>query len=358
MATFYSNSYGGRQMHLDVWQDGGYCKWALYSSGGGNTLYSCYNVCVKVNGTTVYNPGTVAWSANTFPAKAGSTSGSVWIGNGASAKTIAIYFTGSTFYNYSTNYGGNFTMSAYIFKPSLSGISYSTVKDTSVYASFSVSNNNGEAPYDSYIDASTSNFGTVASSISGKSGTLTGLTPNRTYYLRGNAANSAGRAYTAVTSFTTAFYAPGNPGAPVLTYDQSEPIPKANIKATWTAASAGSTAIGGYRIRLYKNGTEIQCIDTDSTAVTYTFGTFEALGFVPGDVATTSIFAYCYDWAGNKHWSGSGTTAVNGSNSVTVVSDKYIYVSQNGGGFTRYKMYTSQNGGSFVEVKKEKFKVI
>ena len=65
MATFYSNSYGGRQMHLDVWQDGGYCKWALYSSGGGNTLYSCYNVCVKVNGTTVYNPGTVAWSANT-----------------------------------------------------------------------------------------------------------------------------------------------------------------------------------------------------------------------------------------------------------------------------------------------------
>lgn len=358
MATFYSNSYGGRQMYLDVWQDGGSCCWKLTSAGGGNTYYTCYNVCVKINGVTVYNPGTVGWSSAVFPAKTGSTSGSVWIGNGASAKTIAVYFTGSTFSNLSTNYGGNFTMSAYIFKPSLSGISYSTVKDTSVYASFSVTANNGEAPYDSYIDASTSNFGTVAAGISSKAGTITGLTPNRTYYLRGNAANSAGRSYTSVTSFTTAFYAPGNPGAPVLTYDQSEPIPKANIKATWTAASAGSTAIGGYRIRLYKNSSEIQCIDTDSTAVTYTFGTFEALGFVPGDVASVSIFAYCYDWAGNKHWSGSGTNAVYGSNTITVVSDKYIYVSQNGGGFTRYKMYTSQNGGSFVEVKKEKFKVI
>lgn len=359
MATFKSNTYDGRYLQLDVWQDGGYAKWALYSTGNSSSnYYTIYNVNIKINGTTVYNPGTVAWNSYAFPAKVGSTSGSVWIGNGASSKTITVYFTGYVFYNRTDNHGGNFTMSAYIFKPTLSAISYSSVKDTSVYASFSVSNNNGEAPSDSYIDASTSNFGTVASSISGKSGTLTGLTPNRTYYLRGNAANSAGRAYTAVTSFTTAFYAPGNPGAPVLTYDQSEPIPKANIKATWTAASAGSTAIGGYRIRLYKNGTEIQCIDTDSTAVTYTFGTFEALGFVPGDVATTSIFAYCYDWAGNKHWSGSGTTAVNGSNSVTVVSDKYIYVSQNGGGFTRYKMYTSQNGGSFVEVKKEKFKVI
>lgn len=359
MATFYSNTYDGRYLQLDVWQDGGYAKWTLYSTGNSSSnYYTIYNVCVKINGTTVYNPGTVAWNTYAFPAKVGNTGGSVWIGNGASAKTIAVYFTGYVFYNRSDNHGGNFTMSAYIFKPTLSAISYSSVKDTSVYASFSVSNNNGEAPSDSYIDASLTNFGTVVTGISSKAGTITGLTPNRTYYLRGNAANSAGRAYTAVTSFTTAFYAPGNPGAPVLTYDQSEPIPKANIKATWTAASAGSTAIGGYRIRLYKNGSEIRCIDTDSTAVTYTFGTFEALGFVPGDVASVSIFAYCYDWAGNKHWSGSGTTAVNGSNTITVVSDKYIYVSQNGGGFTRYKMYTSQNGGSFVEVKKEKFKVI
>lgn len=358
MATFYSNKYDNRVLRLEVWQDGGYAKWTLYSEGSSGTYYTIYNLSIKINGTNCYSPGTVGWNTAKFPAATGSTSGSVWIGNGASAKTIYVDFVGAVFYNQTTQRGGNFTMSAYIFKPTLSAISYSSVKDTSVYASFSVSNNNGEAPSDSYIDASLTNFGTVAASISSKSGTLTGLTPNRTYYLRGNAANSAGRAYTTVTSFTTAFYAPGNPGAPVLTYDQTEPIPKANLKATWTAASAGSTAIGGYRIRLYKNGTEVLMKDTDSTAVTYTFGTFEALGFVPGDVASVSIFAYCYDWAGNKHWSGGGNNAVSGSNTITVVSDKYIYVSQNGGGFTRYKMYTSQNGGSFVEVKKEKFKVI
>ena len=75
-------------------------------------------------------------------------------------------------------------------------------------------------------------------------------------------------------------------------------------------------------------------------------------------MASVSIYAYCKDWEGTKHWSGGGSTAIWSSNTITVVSDKYIYVSQNGGGFTRYKMYTSQNGGSFVEVKKEKFKVI
>lgn len=358
MATFYSNRYENRVLRLEVWQDGGYAKWALYSEGSSGTYYTIYNLSVKINGVNCYSPGTVGWSTAAFPAATGSTSGSVWIGNGASAKTIYVDFVGAVFYNQTTQRGGNFTMSAYIFKPTLSAISYSSVKDTSVYASFSVTANNGEAPYDPYIDASTSNFGSVASSIRGKSGTLTGLTPNRTYYLRGNAANSAGRAYTAVTSFTTAFYDPGNPGAPILTYDQTEPIPKAILKATWTAASAGSTAVAGYRLRLFKNNVEVVKVDTDSTAVTYTFGSFESLGFEVGDVATTTIHAYCYDWAGNKHWSGGGMNAVQGSNSITVVSDKYIYVSQNGGSFTKYKMYISQNSGDFVEVKKEKFKVV
>ena len=45
MATFYSNNYGGRQLRLEVWQDGGYLKWALYSEGNSGTL--------TINETTV-----------------------------------------------------------------------------------------------------------------------------------------------------------------------------------------------------------------------------------------------------------------------------------------------------------------
>ena len=46
MASFYSNNYKGRQLRLDVWQDGGDCKWTLYSSGGAVPFYTIYNLFI------------------------------------------------------------------------------------------------------------------------------------------------------------------------------------------------------------------------------------------------------------------------------------------------------------------------
>ncbi len=359
MASFYSNSHEGRQLRLDVWQDGGYCKWTLYSSGGSVAYYSIYNLYISINGTVVYNPGTVGWSTKVFPAATGSTGGSVWIGNGANAQTIYVSFVGAVYYNRSTQNGGDFTMGQYIYKPSLSNISVGNVFDVSADVSFYVTNNNGQAPYSPYIDLSLSDFGSVIQSSASRSTKFTGLDPNRTYYVRGNDANDAGRAYTNVASFTTAYYNPGAPGKPVLSYDQTEPIPKAKLTASWLAASTGSTAVAGYRIRLYKNGTIVTMIDTENTGISYTFDSFESYGFVPGDVAQVGIYSYSKDWAGNKHFNGGGSgSAQVYSNTLTIISDKFIYASVNGGAFDKYKMYVSQDGGSFVEVKKEKFKVI
>lgn len=242
--------------------------------------------------------------------------------------------------------------------PSLSGLTVTSVGDKSARVYFSVTSTNNASISDNYIDLSLSNFGAVVKSAGNRDNTFGDLDPNRTYYARGNAANAAGRTYTNVVGFTTGFNNPGNPGQPYLSCDQSEPIPKARLSISWTAATAGSTAIGGYRIRLYKNGTEIKMIDTDNANTTYDFGTFESNGFAPGDVASVNIFAYCRDWNNGQHWSGNGSTAVQGSNTITVVSDKYIYASPNGGNFNKYKMYVSANGGDFIEVKKEKFKVI
>ena len=359
MASFYSNSHEGRQLRLDVWQDGGYCTWTLYSSGGSVAYYSIYNLYISINGTVVYNPGTVGWSTQAFPAATGSTGGSVWIGNGANAQTIYVSFVGAVYYNRSTQNGGNFTMGQYIYKPSLNNIGISSVGDTSAYVSFSVANNNGQAPYSPYIDLSLTNFGSVVKSSASRGVTFTGLDANRTYYARGNDANDAGRSYTNVASFTTSYTNPGAPGKPVLSYDQTEPIPKAKLTASWLAASAGSTAVAGYRIRLYKNGTIVTMIDTENTSISYTFDSFESYGFVPGDVAQVGIYSYSKDWAGNKHFNGSGSSSAQVySNTLTIISDKFIYASVNGGTFDKYKMYVSQDGGSFVEVKKEKFKVI
>lgn len=359
MASFYSNSYQGRQLRLDVWQDGGNCKWALYSSGGSVKYYTVYNLCISINGTVVYNPGTVGYNTKTFPAAAGSISDTVWIGNGANAKTIYVSFVGAVYYDRKTENGGNFTMSQYIYEPSLNNINISSVGDTSAYVSFSVANNNGQAPYNPYIELSLTNFGDVIKSSASRGATFTGLDANRTYYARGNDANDAGRSYTNVASFTTSYINPGAPGKPVLSYDQTEPIPKAKLTASWLAASAGSTAIAGYRIILYKNGVAVTTIDTENTGISYTFNSFESYGFEPGDVAQVGIYSYSKDWAGTKHFNGGGNSSSQVySNTLTIISDKFIYASVNGGAFDKYKMYISQNGGSFVEVKKEKLKVI
>lgn len=360
MATFKSNSYDGRQLRLEVWQDGGYLKWTLYSEGGSSTYYTIYNLSISIAGTNVYSPGTVGWTSKKFPAAKGSTSGSVWVGHSASYREFYVSFIGAVYYNRSTQNGGNVGMSATISKPSLSGLSVSNVSDKSAYLSFNINNTNNGTISDSRIDLSLTNFGTVVKTINSKAGTISGLDPNRTYYARGSAANQAGRSYTSVKSFKTTFVDPGAPGKPSLTYNQPEPIPRAKLTASWSAASAGSTAVAGYRVRLYKNNAEVAMIDTDSTNTSYTFPkTLEEYGFQPGDMAKVGIYSYAKDWNDGYHFNGegSGSSQVY-SNNLTIVSDKYIWVSINGQSFNKHKMYVSINGGSFQEVRKEKFKVI
>lgn len=249
---------------------------------------------------------------------------------------------------------------AAITPPSVGTPSISKISDKSAYASFSITNNNGGNPTDYHMDLSETNFGSVIKTISARSGTFSGLTPNKTYYVRANSANAGGRGYSKVASFKTTFIYPGAPGKPNLTFDQPEPIPRAKITGKWNAGTAGSTAVAGYRVRLYKNGTQVEVVDTDSANTSYTFPkTLEEYGFEPGDVLAIGIYAYSKDWQGTKFFNGGETsTSQVFSDSLTVVSDKYIYASINGSAFNKYKMYISIQGAPFSEVKKEKFKVI
>ena len=358
MATFKSNNYGGRQLRLEVWQDGGYLRWTLYSEGGSADFYTIYNLSISIAGQNVYSPGTVSWNSKVFPAAKGSTGGSVWVGHSASYREFYVSFIGAVYYNRSTQNGGNVGMGATISTPSLSGLSISSVSDTSAYISFNINSANNGNVSDSYIDLSLSNFGSVVKSISSRAGTFTGLEPNRTYYARGNAANEAGRSYTGVSSFTTGFTNPGAPSNLKIAYNKNEPIPTAAYTFSWDAGSAGSKPIAGYRFRLYKNNTEILMEDTESTATSKTINGAD-YNFAVGDVIKFGLYSYSKDWAGNKHFNGGGTgSAQVVSGTITIVSDKYIYVSVNGGTFDKKKMYISVNGGAFIEVKKEKFKTI
>lgn len=246
--------------------------------------------------------------------------------------------------------------SAIVKVPTFNTPSVSSISDTSAYISFSTSNANGQSPWNPYVDVSESNFGSVVKSFAAWSGTVSGLEPNKTYYARGNAKNDAGRGYSAVKSFTTSFVDPGAPSGLGISYNTNEPIPSCKFTLSWNAASAGSKAVSGYRIRIYKNSSEQTCIDTDSTSTSYSFDA-STYNFQPGDVLQFGIYSYSKDWAGTKHFNGGGAgSAQVWSGTVTVVSDKFIYASVNGGAFNKHKMYISVNGGSFIEVKKEKFK--
>lgn len=359
MATFRTNSYAGRQLRLEVWQDGGYLKWILYSEGGNsNDLYTIYNLNISIAGQTVYNPGTVTWSTQQFPAATGSTGGSVWVGHSATYRELYVSFIGAVYWNRTTQNGGNIGMGATISLPSLSELSINTVSDISAFISFNVNNANNGNVFDSYIDLSLTNFGGVVKSITSRAGTFTKLEPNRTYYVRGNAANEAGRSYTQVSNFTTGFIDPGAPSNLSITYNKNEPIPTATYTFSWNAGTAGSTPISGYRFRLYKNNTEILMEDIESTATSKTINGTD-YNFSVGDVIKFGLYSYSKDWTGNKHFNGGGTALAHiVSDTINVVSDKYIYVSVNGASFDKKKMYISVNGGSFIEVKKEKFKTI
>lgn len=364
--------YGNYSSHLDLDYDFVVSgrNWSLYAAlvfrtgnynmGSWGAIGNTYIHTVVVGGGLPY---TSMYSATTLIGRSFITSGTYPTNGAAPSVSFRWRFgVNSSWGGYQTPSGSVTVWGSAIGAinaPSVNKPSISSITDTSAKASFSVANNNGQSARNHAIDLSATNFGSTLKTISGTSGTFSGLTPNKTYYARARAANDGGTGYSAVASFTTTFNDPGSPANIVLSYDQSEPIPSANLQATWLAASAGSTPVAGYRLRLYKNDVQIQMIDTENTNISYTFGTFEELGFVPGDVAKVGIYAYSKDWQGNKHYSGGGTSSSQVySNSVTEVSDKYVYVSMNGGAFEKYKMYMSINGGSFVEHKKEKFKII
>lgn len=140
--------------------------------------------------------------------------------------------------------------------PSVGTPSISSIGRTSANASFS-SSANGQAPYSPYIDCATSNFSNIVSTISAKSGTFTGLTPNTTYYVRANDANDAGRSYSSVVSFKTTGNAPSISGVtvtpsrtscyfvPSIGYDTNDSFSKVTVEyglSTSYGSSQSSTS--------------------------------------------------------------------------------------------------------------------
>lgn len=150
---------------------------------------------------------------------------------------------------------------------------------------------------------------------------------------------------------TTNFVAPSAPQNAVISTDMEEPIPTGTYKAGWKApSSTGTNGVSGYRIQWLKNGANLGSeVDVSSTAATKAVTESD---IQPGDTISFKVRAYTIG-QDTRYYSGYTT-----SGTITIVSDKFIFISQNGGSFIKYKAFISINGGDFKEIKKEKLKVI
>lgn len=238
--------------------------------------------------------------------------------------------------------------------PTMTGPTITNVTDTTAHLNIGCSNNGGANMVDYYIDVATGNFSNVVKTIQSYDGDVSGLTPGYTYYVRGNGSNGTHRGYTGVVSFITAFYDPGAPGKPTITYDTPELVPSSRVTITWPAASNGSTPIAGYRVRINKNGVSQNesTMDTNSTSTSLTFNLSD-YGFVENDRLVIGIYSYCLRHDGVKMFNGGGTgVAQVFSDTLEVHPERFCKVSESGSNFVKRKVYMSLNGTDFIEVKK------
>lgn len=150
---------------------------------------------------------------------------------------------------------------------------------------------------------------------------------------------------------TTNFVAPSAPRSVGISTDMEEPIPTGTYKGTWSApSSTGSNGVSGYRVQWLKNGANLGS-EYDDSASPATKAVTES-DIQPGDKISFKVRAYTIG-QNTRYYSGYTT-----SGTITIVSDKFIFISQNGGSFNKYKAFISVNGASFKEIKKEKLKVI
>lgn len=112
-----SKSYDGRYLKLsctqtkDIASNTSTIKWTLTSAGGNSNYYSIGPTTVKINGTTVYDKRRVDWYEYIFPAKTGSTSGTIKVThNSTGDKSISVSLTTAIYTYAETTKSGTWTL--------------------------------------------------------------------------------------------------------------------------------------------------------------------------------------------------------------------------------------------------------
>lgn len=190
MATFTSNNYQGRYLQLSVVESSvdaaantSTLTWTLTSTGGESNYYTIDATTITINGTTVYAKARTEWDSYEFPAKKGSTSGTLVVPhNSNGSKTVTVVFSTRVYIYGSIDYGGTMDLTSIDRTAPTVTFSVSNITANSFKITASSSATADEWSY-SLDDGITGNdFSTTAGTSA--STTVTGLTPNTTYYVR------------------------------------------------------------------------------------------------------------------------------------------------------------------------------
>lgn len=204
MASVGTATYKGltRRLSATCSVSGTTLSWSITSSMDTSGSRPYTRAGLYVNGELKYDSGYKSYSV--WPGANGTKTGKVTV---PATGDITYQIRGGVGHNNLTDLVGNVETIQRVFTPTINTPSVSPSRTTAT-ASFSVANNGGQSITDNYIRCSATNFGTVISTITGTSGTFSGLTPNTTYYARADASNGKYRGYSSVKSFTTTGNAP------------------------------------------------------------------------------------------------------------------------------------------------------
>ena len=119
MASVQTSSYDGRYLKLTVYEESysianntSTVRWTLESIGGSVNYYTIYNWGVWVNGQQIYGTQTTNWNSYNFPAKTGSTTGTITVAHNAdgSAGDVGFQLNGCVYYNRTNSYTGSISL--------------------------------------------------------------------------------------------------------------------------------------------------------------------------------------------------------------------------------------------------------
>jgi|GEM_PF-5661902 len=120
MAEVKTNSYDGRFIKLNVWEEStdvlentSTIRWAVESVGGRSNNYTIYNFGIEINNQKIIEKQTISYRTREFPAARGSKSGTIKIkhNDDGSADSITFKLFGSVYNNNNNEYSSILNLS-------------------------------------------------------------------------------------------------------------------------------------------------------------------------------------------------------------------------------------------------------